>query len=642
MVVNMNNNPYIMPLAQRATGYGYIVERETYKICYLNPPHVVKLGKKTGKTEQELEGTLCYETIFGKNAPCEFCKMNKIEYETPKTWYLNHEIDGCHYIMYSFLTKDEKSDYFLQMTSEITDEINEIENLKISIEAEQMITSCAYTLFKDENKIEEILEIICSFFGASGAYVQLDNSENSIYNQKYTFFNDYCEKIADIDFSEKQKEISELFYEKEYVFLEEDLNLTNNFGEFSENMQTKNLLMSNITINEKNVGMLVLHNISQKFMHFDKISTIKSFIINDLMLKKRIITLKEQNDLAYVVLNCVETLESEKSFEEAVHDLLSIICGFFECDRSYILKKVVNSLEIEFEKVFTAPNSTKMNEIPQESINEWFDTIGKSDTLSVFSTESLIGKNPKYKNEYEILLDNGINSFLGVRLYENGVFKRFLLIDNPKVHTLEVDLLKNVAFFVESHLVKGNLLKKLEELSYTDSLTGLYNRNFYNNYLNHINSMQGGKFGVIFADVNGLKRANDNFGHEIGDILIKWSANSLKDNLGGMIFRIGGDEFVCFIEDITQNEFQQRINKLMESLKSQEYMHISIGYSYVEGDFDINNVIKVVDDNMYEDKKEYYKQKALDTRSVKQELQEFKKHILTLNTDNENNRNFVQ
>lgn len=53
-------NPYIKPLAVRSSGYGYIIEKNTYKICYVNPPLLAKLNG----LEQDFIGKLCYKEIF--------------------------------------------------------------------------------------------------------------------------------------------------------------------------------------------------------------------------------------------------------------------------------------------------------------------------------------------------------------------------------------------------------------------------------------------------------------------------------------------------------------------------------------------------------------------------------------------------
>ncbi len=66
--------------------------------------------------------------------------------------------------------------------------------------------------------------------------------------------------------------------------------------------------------------------------------------------------------------------------------------------------------------------------------------------------------------------------------------------------------------------------KKNEEiyyLSYHDQLTGLYNRRFYEEELNRLDTTQNYPLTIVMGDVNGLKLINDSFGHVMGDNLLK-------------------------------------------------------------------------------------------------------------------------
>lgn len=94
-------------------------------------------------------------------------------------------------------------------------------------------------------------------------------------------------------------------------------------------------------------------------------------------------------------------------------------------------------------------------------------------------------------------------------------------------------------------------------MSYTDSLTGLKNRNAY---IEELEKLEKSKccIGIIFADINGLKNINDNFGHKKGDSLISASAEALKsvfDDGNSSFYRIGCDEFVVFCKEKSEKEF---------------------------------------------------------------------------------------
>ena len=63
--------------------------------------------------------------------------------------------------------------------------------------------------------------------------------------------------------------------------------------------------------------------------------------------------------------------------------------------------------------------------------------------------------------------------------------------------------------------------KKIEQLSFRDSLTGLYNRRFFEEQLRQLDTEENLPLSIILGDVNGLKLTNDIFGHSLGDFLLK-------------------------------------------------------------------------------------------------------------------------
>jgi len=95
---------------------------------------------------------------------------------------------------------------------------------------------------------------------------------------------------------------------------------------------------------------------------------------------------------------------------------------------------------------------------------------------------------------------------------------------------------------------------KLNNLSQTDELTGLYNRRgFISLTRSSLELAQRmGKSGLLFfIDMDGLKVINDSYGHEEGDIAIKEIANILRSAFrkSDIVARLGGDEFTVFTTD---------------------------------------------------------------------------------------------
>ncbi|MFZ2538929.1 MAG: GGDEF domain-containing protein, partial [Oscillospiraceae bacterium] len=122
-----------------------------------------------------------------------------------------------------------------------------------------------------------------------------------------------------------------------------------------------------------------------------------------------------------------------------------------------------------------------------------------------------------------------------------------------------------------SNAKKYEALAKSKEditfISYHDTLTGLYNRAYFNKALEeHATSFS---VAIFVCDIDGLKYVNDTFGHIEGDNLICMAANALKKCFRetDIVARIGGDEYAVIVPECNQllaENFKSRINQMIE------------------------------------------------------------------------------
>lgn len=155
--------------------------------------------------------------------------------------------------------------------------------------------------------------------------------------------------------------------------------------------------------------------------------------------------------------------------------------------------------------------------------------------------------------------------------------------------------------------------RELEQLAYSDELTGLSNRRGLDVQVKRLQTRathRQQKINVLFIDVNGLKQINDTLGHEAGDAALLETAEVIR-----MCFpqhalkaRLGGDEFAVFLlEDPRQpvhacvDTIQHTLNRLNHQPGRPYRLSISMGMSqYYPGQvFDYQQLIKLADQNMY-------------------------------------------
>lgn len=159
----------------------------------------------------------------------------------------------------------------------------------------------------------------------------------------------------------------------------------------------------------------------------------------------------------------------------------------------------------------------------------------------------------------------------------------------------------------------------LERMSYEDSMTGLYNRNKFDQKADHYDGNQKTRLGVACFDLNGLKAINDRQGHSAGDDLLCRTAGHLKQSFDKKSYRIGGDEFVVIDEDSSEEEFYAAISSTREGMK-QDRISISIGSCWRSSQCSIREQFDTADRRMYEEKVRYYSEHGHDRRKNRNRL----------------------
>ena len=144
------------------------------------------------------------------------------------------------------------------------------------------------------------------------------------------------------------------------------------------------------------------------------------------------------------------------------------------------------------------------------------------------------------------------------------------------------------------------------KLSETDQLTGALNRNCFETARELYPRLCRDSLACVYCDVNGLHELNNTLGHAAGDAMLKFVVTVLQDTFGREdTYRIGGDEFVCLVRDVTPEELDARVSKVRLRLSAEGY-HMSIGISRHNFDENVRVLISAAEREMYRNKKEFY------------------------------------
>jgi len=158
-------------------------------------------------------------------------------------------------------------------------------------------------------------------------------------------------------------------------------------------------------------------------------------------------------------------------------------------------------------------------------------------------------------------------------------------------------------------------VKELEKMALLDNLTQLANRNYITKEI--LNRLEEKKrfdmpFGVLFIDIDHFKNFNDLYGHDVGDMVLKFIANTFVANARPFDFygRWGGEEFIGIIRNVTGENLESMGNRLRSLIEKSYIMHenkrlfvtVSIGATLVNEKDNIDTLIKRADILLYKSK----------------------------------------
>lgn len=155
----------------------------------------------------------------------------------------------------------------------------------------------------------------------------------------------------------------------------------------------------------------------------------------------------------------------------------------------------------------------------------------------------------------------------------------------------------------------------LNNMAHTDAVTGLGNKTSYLEMVTRIKRNKHKKYNeyaVVVMDLNLLKKTNDTYGHEAGDMLIKEAAEYISSSFkGSPVFRTGGDEFAAILYGAVYKKRGELLdsfeNNMNYSLPDFEEVILSVSFGMAEypaDGSDYESVFEIADERMYQKKTE--------------------------------------
>jgi len=224
------------------------------------------------------------------------------------------------------------------------------------------------------------------------------------------------------------------------------------------------------------------------------------------------------------------------------------------------------------------------------------------------------------KEYFSFLNDTPLKFVDSATLIANFILISLVLTWYETIKSREQKNLKEQNELLEQMVSKRT--KELEVLTHTDELTGLYNRRFLFEIVERLLSSQAREkksFAFVMVDVDFFKQFNDYYGHSLGDDVLKKIAQTIKKNLTrgtDYAFRLGGEEFVVLMKNMSKNEVFNHVEKIRQSIHNlhiehqgseiSPYLTASFGIEYLIPDKESNfdQIYAKADKKLYQAKDE--------------------------------------
>ena len=312
-----------------------------------------------------------------------------------------------------------------------------------------------------------------------------------------------------------------------------------------------------------------------------------------------------------VLKTCIK-LHKANNLKEAMESVISDIRNICKAEGCTIL--LINDDEEEYSILATNyAEGSKIKRVTEfegfyDIANSWKDMLGDEGDCIIIRNEEEMNNVSRINHPwYLTLVEAGVKSVVLFPLRLGTELLGFIwAINFDTENTMRIkETLELTTFFASSHIARYKVLKRLENMSYTDAFTGLPNRFACTEYIQDL-IKRNVRFAVASIDLNNFKSINDSLGFDAGNRVMIEVTNRWKTIAGredtvteNCLTRVAGDEFLLVVsgygsEDVLEKAIRSYSDALTESLivdGCELYVSASFGYAEYPSDADTSDAL---------------------------------------------------
>lgn len=299
-----------------------------------------------------------------------------------------------------------------------------------------------------------------------------------------------------------------------------------------------------------------------------------------------------QNSADRLLLESAGFLLSAQTIDIGIDGILERLGRFYCADRCYFVRTNLEDagMYVTYEWLDDTACTESNSSLPYNDNSDWIEHLCKKHVVVYHDLEPLRSIFPvKY---FEMKRKN-VRAFYAVALLEKNQLYGYVGIENPREHLDATTMLLSISYFLLSEIIKRNMQKEHAFNQTHDFLTGCLNWSSYDSYLFQISNEVLSSLGVLYTDINHLGDLNYQYGKNYGNRLIKFIASCLQDEFGQQsVYRLAGDKFVVFREDITYDKFIEKVERSHSLIEEQYPRCVSFGYTWADEDIFPEQMLK--------------------------------------------------